>query len=259
MGGITDYVDVAQVALYVFWGFFAALVIYLQRESKREGFPLEEDGLLPNATDTTSEGFPAMPKPKEYLFSDGRTKLAPSADNGERRELAIKPTYRWPGTPFDPTGNPMVDGVGPASYAMRADVPDLDPEGRPKLAPMRVADGFTVASNDPDPRGWPVVGADGEQAGTVSDLWVDTEEPQIRYVEVDVTGAGRTALLPIGFTRFDGRLRKVLVNAITAEQFAAVPATANPDQVTRLEEDKIMGYFGGGKLYAKRTRTEPLL
>ncbi|MFZ9390155.1 MAG: photosynthetic reaction center subunit H, partial [Polynucleobacter sp.] len=36
-GAITQYVDVAQLALYAFWVFFAILIYYLTIESKREG------------------------------------------------------------------------------------------------------------------------------------------------------------------------------------------------------------------------------
>ena len=36
-------VDLAQISLYAFWLFFAGLVIYLQRENMREGYPLENE------------------------------------------------------------------------------------------------------------------------------------------------------------------------------------------------------------------------
>ena len=39
-GAITGYVDVAQLVLYAFWAFFFALIFWLQRESKREGYPM---------------------------------------------------------------------------------------------------------------------------------------------------------------------------------------------------------------------------
>ncbi len=42
-GAITQYIDVAQLALYAFWIFFARLIFYLRREDKREGYPLESD------------------------------------------------------------------------------------------------------------------------------------------------------------------------------------------------------------------------
>jgi photosynthetic reaction center H subunit len=38
-----------------------------------------------------------------------------------------------------------------------------------------------------------------------------------------------------------------------------VPTTKHPDQVTLLEEEKIMAYYGGGTLYAHPSRKEPLI
>ena len=52
---------------------------------------------------------------------------------------------------------------------------------------------------------------------------------------------------------------RVAVKSILSTQFDAVPTTKNPEQVTLLEEDKIMGYYAGGRLYATAERQEPLL
>jgi photosynthetic reaction center H subunit len=52
---------------------------------------------------------------------------------------------------------------------------------------------------------------------------------------------------------------RVTVEAILGSQFADVPVTSSPDQVTKLEEDKICGYFGAGTLYATPSRQEPML
>jgi photosynthetic reaction center H subunit len=49
------------------------------------------------------------------------------------------------------------------------------------------------------------------------------------------------------------------VKSILGSQFATVPGLANPDQVTRREEDKIMAYYAGGHLYATAARAEPLI
>ena len=38
----------------------------------------------------------------------------------------------------------MVDGVGPAAYAERLDIPDATIHGTPKLLPLRAADGFYI-------------------------------------------------------------------------------------------------------------------
>ncbi len=167
----------------------------------------------------------------------------------------------WPGAPYVPVGDPMLAAVGPGSYAERADVPDITTEGTPRIVPMRVDSHFAIESRDPDPRGMPVIAADRKQAGTIVDVWVDRSEVLIRYLEaeVDAGGAKRRVLIPMTFLRVNKRRGVVEVSAILANQFANVPATAKPDQVTLLEEDKIVGYYGAGTLYATRQRAEPLL
>jgi photosynthetic reaction center H subunit len=64
-------------------------------------------------------------------------------------------------------------------------------------------------------------------------------------------------LLPIPFARI--RRNQVEVHAIYGMHFAHVPATRSPDQVTKLEEEKISAYYGGGTLYADPARSEPLI
>jgi photosynthetic reaction center H subunit len=68
---------------------------------------------------------------------------------------------------------------------------------------------------------------------------------------------GKRVLLPIPFARIGKQ--QVKVHAILGVQFADVPTTRQPDQVTLLEEDKIAGYYGGGLLYATPLRQEPLV
>ena len=111
---------------------------------------------------------------------------------------------------------------------------------------------------DPDPRGMSVVGADGIAGGTVADIWVDTPEHMIRYLEVDV-GGGKRALFPFFLTAVDGDARKITVQSLMSHQFANAPGLSDPNQVTRLEEEKIFGYFGAGTLYAAPGRSEPYL
>lgn len=251
----TSHIDLAQVVLYVFWAFFAGLIYYLHRENKREGYPL--------LSDRTNErvsiiGFPAPPAPKTYLLPHGGTVSVPNG-KADLREIKARPAAMWPGAPLEPTGDPMLDAVGPASYAERSDHPDLTYEGAVKIVPLRVAGDFYLESRDPDPRGMTVVGTDRVAAGTIVDVWVDRSEYLARYFEVDVAGVGRRVLLPVNFCRVDGARRLVRVNAILAAQFAGVPGTKSPDQVTFLEEDRIMGYYGGGYLYATPARAEPLL
>ncbi len=254
LGQITSYIDVAQVVLYVFWAFFAGLIYYIQREGRREGFPLFSE---PSNTYKKND-FLFMPEPKVYRLPHGGTVLAPNGKVDDRDLRAAK-TAPWPGAPFEPIGDPMLAAVGPGSYAERSNTVDLTHEGQTKIVPMRVATNFALEARDPDPRGMAVVGADGNVGGTVKDVWVDRSEVIIRYLEVDIAGGGRSVLLPMTFASINGRRGTVKVNAILGAQFAQVPALANANQVTLLEEDKICGYYGGGLLYAEPSRMEPLL
>ena len=254
-GAITQYIDVAQLVLYAFWIFFAGLIYYLHRENKREGYPLETEA----RGRVIVQGFPSIPKPKQYLLRSGQVIQTPDPQRDDRREIAGQTAGGFPGAPLIPTGNPMLDGVGPGAYAMRPDTPDLTHDDRPRLAPLRLAGALGVDVNDTDPRGLPVVGTDGQVGGTVIDLWVDQSEHIFRYLEVQPAGgaASRPVLLPMGFARIKSRF--VQVDSITGAQFASVPATRAPDQVTMLEEERVMAYYGAGTLYATANRAEPLL
>ncbi len=173
--------------------------------------------------------------------------------------IAAKPFDNRPGSPLVPTGNPMIDGVGPAAWADRADTPDLTIHGKPKIVPMKFATGFAVHPNDPNPMGMAVLGADDVQAATVTEIWVDTSEPQVRYLEVNVSANGRNVLVPITCCVVNVDAGTIRVQSILAQHFAEVPAHRQPTQVTLLEEDKIMAYFAGGNLYAEPSRLGPIL
>lgn len=265
------YLDVAQVTLYVFWIFFACLIFYLRREDKREGYPLESN----TGGGGIAHGFPRMPDVKKYLLRTGHVATLPNHGN-DRRDVAVAPIARWPGAPYAPTGDPMRDGVGPGSWADREDVPELTMEDIPCIVPLRVTPATTLAARDPDPRGMNVIGCDREIGGVVVDVWVDRAEAIVRYLEVEVaapvpTGpvvvgaeavapvAAKRVLLPLPFALIDKPRGRVNVHAILGSQFADVPTLANPDQVTKREEDRIVGYYGGGMLYATPARQEPLL
>ena len=251
-GAITAYIDVAQLTLYAFWIFFAGLIYYLHRENKREGYPLESE----RSPHVKVQGFPAMPEPKTYRLADGRTVTAPNPRR-ESGPLAAEPVAAHPGAALQPTGNPMLDGVGPGAYAQRADVPDRTVDGTDRIVPLRSAAGFEVAPQDTDPRGLPVQGADGVTGGTVRDLWVDRSEMLFRYLEVEVGTDGHSVLLPINFARIERR--RVRVDSVMGRHFAQVPTTREAARVTLLEEERIMAYYGGGTLYADPARAEPLL
>jgi photosynthetic reaction center H subunit len=254
-GAITGYLDVAQLVLYAFWAFFAGLIYYLVRENHREGYPMDPG---PNS-DVKVTGFP-VPSPKYFLLEDGSRVPSPNPDRMD-----------WPvdlkhvqlrgaggGAPFEPTGNPMLDGIGPGAYANRADEPEHTTAGTPKIFPLRNDTEYGVAQTQGrDPRGMPILGDDGQVGGTVVDLWLDGPESLFRYLEVNVPGNARNVLVPLNSVRI--RDDHVTCKAIMGAHFAQIPVTRNPDVVTLLEEEKIFGFFGGGTLYADPRRVEPLL
>lgn len=252
-GAITGYIDVAQLVLYAFWIFFAGLIIYLRREDKREGYPLESDR---SGGRIRVQGFPAIPSPKTFLLSNGKKVMAPS-DEVDTRVIKARPVSAHLGAALEPTGDPMLDAVGPAAYAERGTHPEYTLDGRANIVPMRLEPTFKVADEDPDPRGWDVMGADGRPAGTISELWVDRAEPQIRYFEVQV--GARKVLLPSTLSKVDTTRRCIRVSCILSTQFANVPPHASQDEVTLREEDQITAYYASGHLYATPARSEPLL
>jgi len=288
IGALTSYIDVAQMVLYAFWIFFAGLVFYLRREDKREGYPLDSDRTERSGGRVEVVGFPPLPEPKTFLLRDGRTRSVPRAEPPSR-PAGAEPSLPWPGSPLQPSGDPLADGVGPAAYAEREDEPDLTLEGHDKIVPMRADADYWIAERDPDPRGMPVIALDGRRAGVVRDIWVDRTEMRVLFLELTLpaaeAGAGSSApaadaaaadgsgaedqapasppedhvLLPINFARVDAARGVVRVVALLASQLAGVPRLRHPDRVTLLEEDRITAYYGGGHLYAHPARQEPLL
>lgn len=251
-GAITGYVDVAQIVLYLFWIFFFGLIYYLQRESHREGYPMETDGRARGIIN----GWPT-PDPKSYLMHDGSTVEKPGVEPPQ--QFRSTPAHGYIGSPIEPTGNPLTAGVGPGAYAMRADVPDAMHDGSPKIVPLRSVPDYKVSGKDTDPVGLPVIGDDGETGGTVVDLWYDQMEAMVRYLEVEAPSASgpRRVLVPIPFARI--RRDRVDVKALLGAQIAATPATRNPDRITLLEEEIVSAYYGAGTLYATPERAEPLI
>ena len=238
-------VDLALLALWLFWGFFALLVYYLQTENMREGYPLEsEDGNL-----ATNQGPFPVPKPKTFTLPHGRGEV--TAPNGAReaREVALARTAVSEGFPHAPTGNPLRDGVGPASWAPRRDLPELDGHGHNKIVPMSKLAGFAVTAGK-DPRGLPVQAADLQIVGRVSDMWVDAPEQLVRYIEIELADGRAHKLIPLPMAKILSD--KVVVRALGGDDFAGIPDTRARDSVTMLEEDNISGYVAGGTLYSRR-------
>lgn len=256
VGAITQYIDVAQLTILAFWAFFFTLVFWIRREDKREGYPAESQR---TRTTKMMQGFPPMPKPKTFILPHtGEKVVKPGPDKNPQPKLNAAPIAPFPGAPLAPIGDPMLAGVGPGSYSLRSETPDLCHTGVPRIVPMRVAKHFKVVDRDPNPIGMPVIGCDGKQGAVVKEIWVDRSEPAIRYLELEATGGKRT-MVPMTMCTVKGKKRIVEVPAITGAQFANAPGLKNWDQITLAEEDRVCAYYGGGTLYATPDRAEPFL
>ncbi len=250
---IAGNVDWALLALWAFFLFFGALVFYIHREGYREGYPLEDE--ISGKYDRRSPLLFIRPKTFKLPFGRG-TVTVPNIADRDPVEIAARRVDRSAGSAYVPTGNPLVDGVGPAAWANRAKLPDIDYEGHPRIVPIG-ASGLWVEGRDADPRGMTVVGVDGVVAGTVGDIWVDKADRLIRYLSVD-TGT-RTVLAPMFMAKINRRKNIVTVDAIRADQFADAPAIESAEVITMYEEERVSAYFGGGYLYATTARQEPIL
>lgn len=255
--------DIAQLCLYAFWVFFFCLIVYLQRESAREGYPLELETKGGGPGRIEDVGPFGVPAPKTFRLPHGQGEVTvpnPAKDAREitDRHFAMRAVAPFSGAPFAPTGDPMADGIGPAAWAERADHPDLTVHGEPKITPMSASNEWSVSDLDRDIRGYAVIGCDGLPAGTVSDLWVDRSEYLIRYVEVALADGG-SVLCPMNCVAIPRAGREVRVHSLKAAQFAGVPRAKAAGTLTHLEEERIMAYYAGGKLYADARREEPWL
>ncbi len=250
MVGVTFFgdFDLASLAIWGFWFFFAALVYYLQTENMREGYPLEmEDG-----SESPNQGPFPVPSPKTFKLPHGGERTVPSPENEaehRRVNLALEKVTTPEGFPQVPTGDPMVDGVGPASWTPREDVPELNAHGHAKIGPMGERDDFFLSAGR-DPRGMPVLSKDDQVVGHVTDMWIDEAEQEVRYLEFTLEsehGSGKR-LVPMTLTRVAPKW--VMVASLHSSRFDGVPQTKSGSQITKLEEEKISAWYAGGTLYS---------
>jgi photosynthetic reaction center H subunit len=246
--------DPAELVTTAFVMFFFGLILYLRREDRREGYPLEDP--ISGRLDPLPDGVFFRPRPKTFLLPhDEGTHTVPN-DVRDSETLNGVPSTAAPDSPLDPVGDPMLAGIGPGSYAQRAKRPDVTLHGLPKIVPLRVAEGFFVDTEGANPIGMKVVGADGVAAGVVSDVWIDRAEYMIRYLEVELTGSAKKVLVPMPMLVVSRAKNAVQVNAILGSQFVKAPTLENPDQITFDEEERVVAFYGGGLLYATAARME---
>jgi photosynthetic reaction center H subunit len=262
-------IDLTLLIFLSFVLFFVGLILYLRREDRREGYPLEDDA---TGRPEGASGLFFTARPKTFILPHGKGVVSKPDRLRDPLELAAVRTSRASGSPLEPLGDPLQSGVGPGAYAQRAHRVDQTVHGDAKIVPLRADPAYSIARLDADPRGMTVLGADRAQAGVIADVWIDRSEFLIRYLEVELTapltGQGltvvgtvpaRRVLVPMTMAVIRKGRRTVAVDALLAAQFAGAPTLENPDRITFYEEERVCAYFGAGFLYATPMRAEPLL
>jgi len=87
---------------------------------------------------------------------------------------------------------------------------------------------FEISPNNPDVRGWTLIGLDGERIGKVSDLIVDTKAQKVRYLDIEVDkdvaiGKDHHVLIPIGTARLHKNDNNVLVEGVDRHNIGQYP------------------------------------
>lgn len=118
-----------------------------------------------------------------------------------------------------------------------------------QIAPLKELKDYKVAKEDPDVRGWNVIGRDGRMVGEVHDLLVDTGEMRVRYLDVELdhsllasaptvpgaagvlgaqtapgTSGRHHVLVPIGSARLDEDHDRVYLEGLDSQDAALLPA-----------------------------------
>ncbi len=253
-GQISNQLDIPTLAFWVFALFFLGLVAWLQRESKREGYPLRASPF----TTELIEGFPPQPvETRTYILNEGGTTEAPH--HYEQAPTHSRPMHQFDGTPFYPLGNPLLAGIGPGSWVMKKDVPALTERGDLLLQPLRDLHEWSIEKADADPRGMAVFDWRWNEVGVVADVWIDRGIKIIRMLEVrlhDSLYVGRV-LVPVHHTQIREKSRRVRVTSLWAHQFADVPMPARPDVITGQEEERLNAYYSAGLFYRADPMTFP--
>lgn len=102
----------------------------------------------------------------------------------------------------------------------------------PTLRSLKELDGYEVADDDPNPLGWTVATADGQQVGEVKDLVVDTTEMKVRYFDVALDegvfemSVDEQVLIPAQTVRLSTGDRRVIVPSNSPEELFQYIGTA---------------------------------
>ena len=138
---------------------------------------------------------------------------------------------------------------------------------RDRLTLLSEMKNYQVSEEDPDVRGWHVVGAAGEVVGTVRDLLIDPSRMKAEYLAVS-DGKGRDVLIPAASATLNNRQREVVVSGNgdwessrteTRDAYGSTATGRDEARLTRAEEELRVGtrqVEAGEVVVAKHVETE---
>lgn len=121
-----------------------------------------------------------------------------------------------------------------------------EPDTRARLLRLSEAKNYRLAKGEPDIVGWDVMTDADLPSGEISDLIVDLEDRQVRYVVVEVADGEGAVPLPVGFLVLDERRRRVRAPGLRHDDLAVLPRLDSTGVTRRIEDvvqDVLRGRF----------------
>ena len=81
-------------------------------------------------------------------------------------------------------------------------------------------------------------------------MWIDPSEHMVRYLEYTLESEWGQGSRVVPITLVKIKERWVRVKSLNAKDFNGVPQARTDGVLTKLEEEKICGYYAGGMLYS---------
>lgn len=169
--------------------------------------PAERVVWVPGFTRDRFEAIPAWDhhlRTLDRAYENGLVSAYVQAYGGER--YRPRPSYAG-----------AVYGPSELESRVRVDAP-------PAIAPLSALPEYRVAENEADPRGWTLVLADGEPAGRIEELLVDTRVLKVRFLAARTEADGRRLLVPVDYARLDEANRAVWVSLHSVDALRELPA-----------------------------------
>jgi sporulation protein YlmC with PRC-barrel domain len=94
---------------------------------------------------------------------------------------------------------------------------------------------YRIAEDEPDIEGWDVLGPSGRRVGIVSDVVIDPDAEQVRYIVVKRESDDVEVAIPVGYA---GLQKERLAIPFTIEDLDRLPP-APPVELTRAEEAQL--------------------